>query len=160
MPGCSACEKRALGDWDIGPSKKKDAMDPGKSLLSPILDAACLPPLPSALVPTGEGTHGEGEAPPSGSSWPIWPDTVAGQQDASQDALLAAVCKREAGIMDHTETWRPRDSRIGRRGGGPPPTHASWGTDPCNRRGNGQRGRTSGVSRAGARSCPGETEWK
>lgn len=128
MPGCSACEKRELGDQDIGSSKKKDAMDPGKGLLSPVMDAACLPPPPSALVPTGdEGTHGEGEAPPSGSSWPIWPDNVAGQQDASQDALLAAVCKREAGITDHTETWRPRDSRKGRRGGGPPPTPLQLG---------------------------------
>ena len=90
MPGCSAYEKRELGDQDIGSSKKKDAMDPGKGLLSPVMDAACLPPPPSALVPTGdEGTHGEGEAPPSGSSWPIWPDNVAGQQDASQDALSA-----------------------------------------------------------------------
>ena len=119
MPGCSACEKRELGDWDSGPSKKKDAMDPGKDLLSPIMDAACLSPRPSALESTGDGgTHGKGEAPPSGSSWPIWPDTVAGQQDASQDALLAAVCKREAGITDHTETWRPRESRKGRWGGG------------------------------------------
>lgn len=109
MPGCSACEERELGDWDIGPSKKKDAMDPGKDLLSPIMDAACLSPRPSALAPTGDGgTHGKGEAPPSGSSWPIWPDTVAGQQDASQDALLAAVCKK-----------RGRDNGSHKRPGGP-----------------------------------------
>lgn len=39
------------------------------------------------------GTHGEGEAPPSGGSRPVRPDTVAGEQDAAQHALLAAVCK-------------------------------------------------------------------
>lgn len=45
----------------------------------------------------------EGEAPPSGSSWPIWPDTVAGQQDASQDALLAAVLVIEEAMAREDE---------------------------------------------------------
>lgn len=34
---------------------------------------------------------GEGEAPPSGGSRPIWPNIVAGEQDTAQDTLLAAV---------------------------------------------------------------------
>lgn len=45
-----------------------------------------------------ERTHGEGEPPPSGDSWPIWSDTVAGEQDAAQDALLAAVLVIEEAV--------------------------------------------------------------
>lgn len=43
-----------LGDWDIRPSKRRIPWTWQKSFLL-MLDAACLPPLPSALVPTGKG---------------------------------------------------------------------------------------------------------
>lgn len=101
-PGAPPVGRESWGTRMPGPSKKKDARDRGQDSLSPVMDAPGLPPLPSTLVPMRDGwTHSEGEAPPSGGSWPIWPDTVAGEQDATQDALLAAVCKRRAGVRDH-----------------------------------------------------------
>lgn len=47
--------------------------------------------------------RGEGEAPPSGGSWPIWPDTIAGEQNTAQDALLAAVLVIEEAMAGEDE---------------------------------------------------------
>lgn len=47
--------------------------------------------------------RGEGEAPPSGGSWPIWPDTIAGEQNTAQDALLAAVLVIEEAMAREDE---------------------------------------------------------